>query len=305
MRWLAVLLLLAAVGCSSEQPSVRGGIVFASKQTGDFEIYVAAGGSFANLSRTPSRPGTEADDQQPAWSPDGRRIAFTSTRDHGGDGNEAWDVYVMDSNGRNVHRLTDDFGPDMRPGWLPDGRVVYTSCSQDFTRCRLVATEPSGGDEKILLELGTFVLDATPSPDGTRIAFTRVLPSAGAEVCVRPIRGRARCFGEGGEPAWSPDGRRIVFVSPRARNGRCFFHDCFGFAPELYVVDRDGRRLRRLTRTTAYETSPAFAPDGRRIVLARLASENDDYELWTIRLDGGSERRLTSNRWWDLWPDWR
>jgi TolB protein len=304
MRWLVVLLLLGAVGCASDEPPVRGGIVFASKRTGDFEIYVAAG-NVANLSREPKGRGTEADDQQPAWSPDGRRIAFTSSRDHRGDGNEAWDVYVMDSNGRNVHRLTDDFVPDMRPGWLPDGRVVYTTCGQGFTHCRFVAVGPTGGDEEVLLELGTFVLDATPSPDGTRIAYTRRLRSGVGEVCMRPIGGRARCFGEGGEPAWSPDGRRIVFVSARARNGRCFFHDCFGFAPELYVIDGDGGRLRRLTRTTAYETSPAFAPDGRKIVFARLPSENDDYELWTIRLAGGSEHQLTSNRSWDLMPNWR
>jgi Tol biopolymer transport system component len=305
MRWLVVLLLLAAVGCKSERPPVGGGILFASKRTGDFEIYVAAGGNLANLSRAPKRLGTEADDQQPAWSPDGRRIAFTSTRDHRGDGNESWDVYVMDSNGGNVHRLTDDFGPDMRPAWLRDGRVVYTSCRQGFTHCRFVAVGPKGGDEETLLELGTFVLDATPSPDGTRIAYTRRLRSGAGEVCVRPIGGGPRCFGEGGEPAWSSDGRRIVFVSARERNGRCFFHDCFGFAPELYVIDRDGAGLRRLTRTTAYETSPAFAPDGRQIVFARLTSEIDDYELWTIRLNGGSEHQLTSNRSWDLWPDWR
>ncbi|HEU5278464.1 MAG TPA: hypothetical protein VFU26_06130 [Gaiellaceae bacterium] len=307
MRWLAALFVLAAVGCGSSkpQPAVGHGLVFASKRTGDFEIYVASGKQAVNLTRTPQRPGSEADDYQPAWSPDGRRIAFTSTRDHRGDGNEAWDVYVMDSDGENVRRLTDDFGPDLRPGWLRDGRVVYTTCRQGFTHCRLVAAEPTGGDEQTLIELGTFVVDATPSPDGTWIAFTRRLRSGEARVCVRRLAGSTRCFGAGGEPAWAPDGRRIVFVSSRARNGRCFFHDCFGFAPELYVMNSDGTQLRRLTRTKAYETSPAFAPGGHRIVFARLPAENDDYELWTLRAGGGGERRLTSNRAWDVMPNWR
>jgi Tol biopolymer transport system component len=284
---------------------VGDGIVFASKRTGDFEIYARAGGRVVNLSRTPRRPGSEADDQQPAWSPDGRWIAFTSTRDHAGDGNEAWDVYVMGADGSNVHRLTNDFGPDMRPGWLPDGRVVYTTCHQGFTHCRLVATTRTGGGEDTLLELGTFVLDATPSPDGTRVAYTKRLRSGAAVVCVRPLIGRARCLDEGGEPAWSPDGREIAFVSERARHGRCFFHDCFGSAPELYVMNSDGTGVRRLTRTTAYEVSPAFAPGGRQVVFARLTAEADDYELWTIRLDDERERQLTSNRSWDLMPSWR
>jgi TolB protein len=211
----------------------------------------------------------------------------------------------MDSGGGSVHRLTDNFGPDMRPGWLPDGRVVYTHCRQGFTHCRLVASEPTGSDKKTLIELGTFVLDATPSPDGTRIAYTRQLRSGAVEVCVRPLAGRPRCLGEGGGPAWSPDSGRIVFLSARAHNGRCFFHDCFGFAPDLYAMNSDGTHLRRLTRTTAYEIDPAFAPNGRQVVFARLSSENDDYELWTVGLNGRGERRLTSNRSWDLMPNWR
>jgi Tol biopolymer transport system component len=310
MRSVVVLAVVAAAtatlnGCGSEPARVGDGIVFASKRTGDFEIYARAGRRLVNLSKTPARPGSEADDYQPSWSPDGRRIAFTSTRDHRGDGNEAWDVYVMDADGGDVHRLSDDFTPDARPGWLPDGRVVFTTCRHGFTHCRFVAVKPTGSDEETLLELGTFVLDATPSPDGKRIAFTRRLRSGAAEVCVRALAGRSQCFGEGGAPTWSPDGKRIVFVSTRARNGRCFFHDCFGFAPELYVMNSDGSAVRRLTHTTAYETDPTFAPNAGQVIFARLTAETDDYELWTIRLDGGGERQLTSNRSWDIMPSWR
>jgi Tol biopolymer transport system component len=63
--------------------------------------------------------------------------------------------------------------------------------------------------------------------------------------------------------------------------------------------------VRRLTHTTAYETDPTFAPNARQIIFARLTAETDDYELWTIRLDGGGERQLTSNRSWDIMPSWR
>jgi hypothetical protein len=69
-------------------------------------------------------------------------------------------------------------------------------------------------------------------------------------------------------------------------------------------MNADGTSTRRLTRTKAYEASLAFAPGGR-IVFARLATENDDHELWTIDPTTGEERQHTHNDYWDLTPNWR
>jgi Tol biopolymer transport system component len=73
-------------------------------------------------------------------------------------------------------------------------------------------------------------------------------------------------------PAWSPGGRRLVFV----RGG------------DLYVVDVDGASVRRLTRGRAVDADPAWSPDGRRIAFAR------DGRLYLINANGSSARRLTS-----------
>jgi TolB protein len=85
--------------------------------------------------------------------------------------------------------------------------------------------------------------------------------------------------GVDGDAAWSPDGSQLAFVSDRDRNGRCLFHDCTGFAPEIYVTNADGTEHRRLTRTT-------------------------DYELFVINADGSCETRISDNAVSDWMPSW-
>ena len=66
--------------------------------------------------------GTSVEDRDPSWSPDGSRIAFTSYRD----GN--WDIYVMDADGSNQQRLTDNPAVDRMPSWSADGsRIAFVS----------------------------------------------------------------------------------------------------------------------------------------------------------------------------------
>jgi TolB protein len=98
----------------------------------------------------------------------------------------------------------------------------------------------------------------------------------------------------------------LAFVSDRDHNGRCLFHDCIGYANELYVARADGSRVRRLTRTPAVEQSPTWSPDGKRIAFARIANENAGYDIYTIRPDGNSLRRLTrqSAHEWSYQPSW-
>lgn len=118
-------------GGSDEQPAWSPGwthLAFASARTGDWEIYRVAASCDAaapmareqcSLQRLTAAPG---DDLLPAWSPDGRWIAFVSERD----GNA--EIYLMDSDGANQRRLTVDDAGDWRPAWLPDSRrLVFAS----------------------------------------------------------------------------------------------------------------------------------------------------------------------------------
>ena len=80
-------------------------------------------------------------------------------------------------------------------------------------------------------------------------------------------------------PAWSPDGRTIVFVSWRDGNG------------EVYAMDADGSGPRNLTQDPAKDVRPAWSPDGRRI--AFVSRRDGNSEVYVMNADGSGKRNLT------------
>lgn len=81
----------------------------------------AEGGDVRQLTRNASEGENEADDCSPSWSPDGRRIAFTSTRDHDGDGFDSEELYVITADGSGQTRLSENESGEGWPSWSPHG----------------------------------------------------------------------------------------------------------------------------------------------------------------------------------------
>ena len=309
------LAALVCAGCTGEEETVaepaEERIVWASNRDGDFEIYSMRpdGSGVRQLTRNAASAETEADDASPAWSLDGQMIAFTSTRDHSGDGIESQELYVMDADGTNQRRLTDEEPNVAGAGWLTDGRIVFLSCRQPIADCDLMAVAPEGGEPERLHRSRRVMEFASVTPDGKRLVISTfdqsgAGPGPRVEVADREGDDREVLIEDGGEPAWSPDGVEIAFVSDRDRNGPCLFHDCAGNASELYVADADGGNERRLTKTTAQEVHPSWSPDGEKLLFARIRAASDDYELVMINADGTCERKLMENQDWDFTPDW-
>lgn len=221
------------------------------------------------------------------------------------------EIYVSAGDGSDVKRLTRDRAGDFAPEFMTDGKIAFTSCAfsddDGVPECRLDAIDPDSRERETLVgELG-FVFGGDLSPDNSRFAFARYDERLGpVGIFVLELdAGDEQRIGEGTAPSWSPDADMLAFESGRDRNGRCLFHDCSGSAPEIYVATADGTDPRRLTRNPASDVSPAWSGDGEWILFARIADEEDDYDIWAVRADGECERQLTDTPVWETAPKWR
>jgi Tol biopolymer transport system component len=148
----------------------------------------------------------DGDGWDPAWSPDGKKIAFTSFRD--GDG---FRLYVMDADGGNVKKLTDNANPNgfVYPAWSPDSKKIAWSDSTD-DGLDIFVVDADGKNSKRLTKLGGHTTYAAWSPDGKSIAFYHTKEGKGAFRLMDADGGNLRVLlkdeeaVEGGRPAWRP-----------------------------------------------------------------------------------------------------
>ena len=170
----------------------------------------------------------DADDVDPTWSRDGRRVAFI--RDPDDDHSELW---VADANGRNAHRL---LRADVlqHPEWSPNGRWIALRLDSS------IAVVPSSGGHPRLVAWAGSSSFPTWSPDGAQLAFTSSRGD-GSEIYIVPFRGgptQRVTINDLNERSldWSPDGRLIAFA-------RGDFDD---LGSSIYVIRPDGTGERRL-----------------------------------------------------------
>jgi len=148
----------------------------------------------------------------PAWSPDGRRFAFSSTHE----GNQ--EIYAADADGTKMVRLTNSPGIDSHPSWSPDGRTIAFATDR-WGGLELASVRPDGsGIVRLTRSRG---LDDYPaySPDGHRLAFVSNRDGQ-FEVYVSASDGSgpvnlSQHASRDTFPTWTPDGRGITFVSGR------------------------------------------------------------------------------------------
>lgn len=286
--------------------------------------FVLAGRVVAT-SQTPPPPQPPAN-TSPAVSPDGRQIAFVSTRD----GNA--DLFVVPAAGGAERPLTRTPEPEGRPEWSADGsRLVYGVAAGETTR--LFSVDVASGASR---QIGSVnARGAAVSPDLTRVAYTAGTWQA-SRLGVARIDGSAEQFlttAEQSSIAWNPrfsrDGREVAFTGQDAsRQLHVFvvslaggdFRQLTKFTAEegraqvpawsfdgqrvafqlsrkgssdVWVANRDGSGMVAVIRANGAELHevPAWFPDGRRI--AYQSTRSGRMEIWTINVDGSGAKQLT------------
>ncbi|WP_017317541.1 TolB family protein [Mastigocladopsis repens] len=250
-------------------PGQNGKLVFLSNltnnQTG--EIYTM------NPDGTGETPLTTGGGKSyPAWSPDGKMIAFTS-------GSRVW---VMNADGSGQRQITnpDVVQYDMRLSWTSDGKILFMRYGgYESVIIQYFTVNPDGTGETRITQLDN-AQEAVWSPDGTKIAFTI---SSGDEVTsytnlwVMNVNGSGKRQLISGNrkdssPRWSPDSTKIVF---EANNSN-----------EVQVINSDGTGLKQLADSAA---EPDFSPDGSKIVFSR------NQQLWTMNSDGSDQQEIRNS----------
>jgi Tol biopolymer transport system component len=201
-------------------------------------------------------------------------------------GESRWFVYSMDSDGSNRTRLAEgQSGFLSAPTWAPDGSRIAFVSDRDG-KPNIWVMDSDGGNLVNLTQQDPKDHSPAWSPDGEWIAFASVRDSLYWELyAMRPDGSDVRRLtwwedASDLSPSWSPDGTRLAFASKRDGNW------------ELYVMDREGDNLTRLTDHEADDTNPAWSPDGSRIA---FSSTRDGYpEIYVMPIVGGQAVNISN-----------
>jgi len=221
----------------------------------------------------PSRPRSSPSDASSG------RIAFMSDRD----GN--WEIYLMDYDGTNQTRLTNNESRDFGPVWSPSGDLIIFSGSTDNADAiyLIPIRDSTGNGSAYKIADGS---NPVWSPDGSSIAFV-VEEDRNQEIYVMRSDGsdQVRLTNNPGydlQPIWSPDGTKIAFTS--RRNDQ----------QDVYVMNANGSAQTKLTDSPTLDEKPAWSPDGSMIAFASNREDNS-WEIFVMDTKGGHQTRLTKD----------
>ena len=246
-------------------------------------------------------PAQSLDDMVPAFSPDGRTLAFIRVSSGG-----VSDIYLVPVGGGEPSRLTLDNLYIDGLAWIADGReiVFHVGRGGDYGLWRISVT---GGTPERLAVGGDSDFSPPLSPQGNRLAVSRqrnrlayvqsALDTNIWRIEIPKSKGRrnppikliaSTNLDQG--PQYSPDGKRIVFES--TRSGSC----------EVWVCDSNGTNLDQLTSYGRVTGTPRWSPDGRHIAFDSRTETN--FDIYVMSAEGGSPRRLTTETSDDNVPSW-
>ena len=234
-------------------------------------------------------------DQNPAWSPDGEKMAFTSQR---AGNQEIWLVTLnsdrpLGAEAGKPFQVTSSPGLDQYAAWSPNGRRIAFQSNRD-KNWEIYVIDADGTNKRRLTNHRAS--DTTPdwSPDGREIAFVSSR-DGNLEVYVMDRSGNNQrnitnhAFTDT-NPSWSPSGKKITFSSYRDDS------------EEIYVMDADGKNQRNITNHPSADSNPSWSPSGGTI--AFQSNRDGNLEIYVMDTSGDNQRRLTRKAEFDKNPTW-
>ncbi len=246
---------------------------------------------------------TGLENTYPAWSPDGTRLAFESTRD----GPDA-DIFVMNADGSGVVQLTRNDAYDGTPAWTPDGQHLVFASERDGNE-EVYRMRADGSEQTNLSRHPGADGHPRPSPDGWLVYFNSNRSSDPASFALgtmdRSHNHEIYTMAlDGGDvrrvtdlPDWdtypvpSPDGTKLLWRRIEPTGGKSES----GRNSEVFWKDLTTGEERNVTRDQAYDGWPAWSPDGRRIAFAsnRANPIFEAFDIYVANPDGSNATRVT------------
>ena len=294
--FLVLVLAVAAAAVGGDVSASRtstatatdAGIVYAHGN----DLYVRAGDRVRRLTRD------RVADGMPAWSPDRTRIAFVRN------GN----IHVMNADGTGIRQLTRG-SINLYPAWSPRGDLIAFSSTRvrNGGESEIYVMRADGSQVRRLTHGPRYGASTQPafSPDGRYVVFNsnriaywnyelfrvRVADGGGLKRLTFYGSGKDGAPGDDLMPSYSPDGKRIAFVSDRKG----------GYA--IWTMKADGTGLREVSRHPRRNHAfPRYSPDGRSLVYMTFSPDSAEIvgRLWTVRTDGSQRASIGLGR----EPDW-